>query len=156
MMDRLNHHLEQGLLPESQCGFRQNRSIFDMISAARQLQEKCQEQNVDLYFTFVDLTKTFDSVCREGLWKIMTKFGCPDKCTTMVHQFHDGVMASVQDQNGSSTKFPVTNGVKQGCVLAPTLFSIMFSAILHNKSCTKLLQKNLMRSQSSLRITRIS
>ena len=26
--------------------------------------------------------------------------------------------------------FPVTNGVKQGCVLAPTLFSMMFLAIL--------------------------
>ena len=26
--------------------------------------------------------------------------------------------------------FPVTNGVKQGCVMAPTLFSMMFSAML--------------------------
>jgi len=26
--------------------------------------------------------------------------------------------------------FDVTNGVKQGCVLAPTLFSIMFAAML--------------------------
>ena len=26
--------------------------------------------------------------------------------------------------------FPVTNGAKQGCVLAPTLFSMMFSAML--------------------------
>ena len=26
--------------------------------------------------------------------------------------------------------FPLTNGVKQGCVMAPTLFSIMFSAML--------------------------
>ena len=29
-----------------------------------------------------------------------------------------------------SDPFPVTNGVKQGCVLAPTLFSMMFSAML--------------------------
>ena len=38
-----------------------------MIFTARQLQEKCQEQNVDLYMTFVDLTKAFDTVSREGL-----------------------------------------------------------------------------------------
>ena len=38
-----------------------------MIFTARQLQEKCQEQNVDLYMTFVNLTKAFDTVSREGL-----------------------------------------------------------------------------------------
>ena len=29
-----------------------------------------------------------------------------------------------------SEPFPITNGVKQGCVLAPTLFSIFFSMML--------------------------
>ena len=27
--------------------------------------------------------------------------------------------------------FPINNGVKQGCVLVPTLFSIFFSIMLH-------------------------
>ena len=44
-----------------------------MIFTARQLQEKCQEQNVDLYMTFVDLTKAFATVSRDGLWKIIGK-----------------------------------------------------------------------------------
>ena len=133
ILNRLICHLDQEeLLPESQCGFRRDRGTTDMIFAARQLQEKCQEQNLDLYLTFVDLTKAFDSVCREGLWRIMAKFGCPQKLITMVHQFHDGMMASVQDQSASSASFSVTNGVKQGCVLAPTLFSMMFSAMLQH------------------------
>ena len=38
-----------------------------MIFTARQLQEKCQEQIIDLYMTFVDLTKAFDTVSRDGL-----------------------------------------------------------------------------------------
>ena len=50
-----------------------------MIFTAQQLQEKCQEQNVDFYMNFVELTKAFDTVSREGLWKIMAKFGCPAK-----------------------------------------------------------------------------
>ena len=94
LLNRLNEHLERsGLLPESQCGFRKNRGTIDMIFTARQLQEKCQEQNVDLYMTFVDLTKAFDTVSREGLWKIMAKFGCTAKFIAMVLQFHDAMLA---------------------------------------------------------------
>nr|VZI44631.1 unnamed protein product [Spirometra erinaceieuropaei] len=62
LLNRLNNHLEQGLLPESQCGFRCHRGTTDMIFAARQLQEKCQEMRTHLYSTFVDLTKAFDTV----------------------------------------------------------------------------------------------
>ena len=48
----------------------------------------------------------------------------------MVRQFHDGILARVQNDGEFSDPFPVTNGVKQGCVLASTLFSMMFSAML--------------------------
>ena len=94
------------------------------------LQEKCQEQNTDLYSIYVDLTKAFDTVSRDGLWRIMAKYGCSQKFITIVRQFHDGMHARVQDNRESSVAFPVTNGVKQRCVLAPTLFSIMFSVML--------------------------
>ena len=67
----------------SQGFYQKARRTIDMIFTARQLQEKCQEQNVDLYMTFVDLTKAFDTVSR-GLWKIMAKFGCPAKFIAMV------------------------------------------------------------------------
>lgn len=60
----------------------------------------------------------------------MAKFGCPDKYINIVRQFHDGMMARVIDNGEMSEPFEVSNGVKQGCVLAPTLFSTMFSAML--------------------------
>ena len=60
----------------------------------------------------------------------MAKFGCPPRFIAMVRQFHDGMQARVQNEGEFSEPFEVTNGVKQGCVLAPTLFSMMFSAML--------------------------
>ena len=48
----------------------------------------------------------------------------------MVWQFQDGMLARVQNDGEFSDPFPLTNGVKQGCVLASTLFSVMFSAML--------------------------
>ena len=114
LLNQLNEHLEwSGRLPESQCGFRKNRGTIDIFFPARQLQEKCQEQNVDLYMTFVDLTKAFDTVSREELWKIMAKFGYPAKFITMVRQFHDGLLARVQNDGEFSDPFPVTNGVNK-------------------------------------------
>ena len=79
---------------------------------------------------YVDLTKAFDTVSREGLWTIMSKYGCPRKFVAMVKQFDDDMPARVQDNDETSEPFPVTNGVKQGRALAPSLFSIMFSAML--------------------------
>ena len=47
-----------------------------------------------------------------------------------MRQFHDGMLARVQNDGEFSDPFPMTNGVKQGCVLASTLFSMIFSAML--------------------------
>ena len=130
LLNRLNVHFDQkGLLPESQCGFRKDRGTIDMIFTARQLQVRCQEQNVDIYMTFVDLTKAFDTVSRDGFWKITAKFGCPPRFIAMVRQFHDGMQARLQNDGEFSEPFEVTNGVKQGCFMEPTLFSMMFSAM---------------------------
>ncbi|VDL89422.1 unnamed protein product [Schistocephalus solidus] len=118
------------MLPESQCGFRRHSGTIDMIFAARQLQEKCQEMRTHLYTTFVDLTKAFDTVNRDGLWKRMQKFGCPERFTHVVRQLHDRRMAHVADNGTVSEAFAVTNRVKQGSVLGPTLFSLMFSGML--------------------------
>ena len=40
------------------------------------------------------------------------------------------MLARVQNDDEFSDPLTVTNGVKQGCVLAPALFSMMFSAML--------------------------
>ncbi|XP_063595009.1 uncharacterized protein LOC134771986 [Penaeus indicus] len=117
-------------LPETQCGFRTNRGTTDMVFVLRQLQEKCREQNKGLYMTFVDLTKAFDTVSRKGLWMIMERLGCPPKFLSMVIQLHDDQRGQVRLNSDLSEPFPIVNGVKQGCVLAPTLFSIFFSMML--------------------------
>ena len=48
----------------------------------------------------------------------------------MIEALHTGMMANVSVGWEVSESFSVTNGVKQGCVLAPTLFSIFLSAML--------------------------
>ncbi|VDM02232.1 unnamed protein product [Schistocephalus solidus] len=101
LLNRLNSHLEQGHLTESQCGFCWHRGTTDMIFAARQLRENFRKINSAV----------------QGF-------------IHMARQLHDGMMACVMDNGAVSEAFAVTNGMKQSCVLAPTLFILMFFTML--------------------------
>ena len=76
------------------------------------------------------------------------------------------MFAWVLDNGQCSHAFPVTNGVKHGCVLAPMLFSMMFSAMLTNafnknehsikvNYCTDGKFFNLKRLQAKTKVERI-
>ena len=69
--------LTERVYPEAQCGFRAGRSTIDMIFSLRQLQEKYLEQRQSLYIAFIDLTKAFDLVSRQGLFTLLQRIGCP-------------------------------------------------------------------------------
>ncbi|VDL97586.1 unnamed protein product [Schistocephalus solidus] len=77
LLNRLKCHLEQGLLPERQCSFRRHGGTTEMIFKAGIY--KRQEMRTHLYNTFMDLTKAFDTVNRDGLRKVMQKLGCPER-----------------------------------------------------------------------------
>ena len=120
--------LAERIYPESQCCFRAGRSTIDMIFSLRQLQEKCREQHMPLYVAFIDLTKAFDLVSRDGLFNVLPKIGCTPKLQSMIESFHTDTQGTVQFNGSSSEPFEFHRGVKQGCVLAPTLFVAFYLA----------------------------
>lgn len=75
--------LADRVYPKSPCGFRAGRSTADMIFTLRQLREKSREQGKPLYLAFIDLTKAFDLVIREGLFQLLEKIGCS---STLINQ----------------------------------------------------------------------
>ena len=129
-LNRLTQHIAPIAISESQCGFRPNRGTSDMVFTARQLQEKCSEQGLDLYHCFVDLSKAFDTVNREALWIVLKKSRCPDKFVNIVKSLHSNMKALVNFGGTLSDSFSVENGVKQVDLSAPTLFAIYFAAML--------------------------
>ena len=90
-----------------------------MIFMLRQILEKCREQNMGLYAAFVDLTKAFDTVSHDGLWKILVRLGRPPKSLTILQQHHEGQQGQVKRNGSLSGSFPISNSIKQGCVLDP-------------------------------------
>jgi len=94
ILNRFAKHVDDiGILPEGQCGFRTGRSTMDMIFTARQLQEKCREQQRELYDVFVD--RLGGQTDRTAIWEILLKIGCPADFVTIIRSFHEGMRTSV-------------------------------------------------------------
>ena len=60
----------------------------------------------------------------EKSWRALA---VPPKFLTILHQLNEGQQGQVTHNGSLSDRFPISNGITQGCVLAPTLFSIFFS-----------------------------
>ena len=83
-----------------------------------------------LYIAFIDLTKAFDLVSRDGLFKVLPKIGCPPKLHSMIESFHTDTKGTVRFNGSFSEPFEIRRGVKQGCFLAPMLFGTVFGLLL--------------------------
>ena len=101
-----------------------------MIFTFRQLQEKAIDQQRSLYIVFMDFSKAFNTVNRWTLWKVLKACGCPESFIDMIRQFHVGMTGRVSIGGDISDAFPINHRVKQGCVLAPTLFTLYLGAVL--------------------------
>ena len=71
-----------------------------MVFAARQLQEKSMEQHQDLYMTFVDLTKAFNTVSSNHCEPLMADVFLIDR---------NNSVESVNDIKASGILYTITN-----------------------------------------------
>ena len=56
----------------------------------------------------------------------------PQKMVSVIRQFHDGMRACVQVDDGvCSKRFAVEQGLHQGCVVAHLLFKILFVVVIN-------------------------
>ena len=80
---------------------------------------------------FIDLRKAYDSVNRDALWAVLQRcYHLPEKLLTILQVMHDQSTAAIRAYGKTSEEFAVTSGVRQGCVLAPTLFNLFFDAVI--------------------------
>ena len=70
-------------LRDQQAGFRRNRSCADKIASLRIIVEQSPEWNFPLCINFIDYEKSFDSVDREAMWKLLRHYGVPKKIISL-------------------------------------------------------------------------
>ena len=129
IMERIKKRTEE-ILSEEQAGFRTSRSTIDQIFTLRQLAEKYSDFSKDLFVCYVDFKKAFDSVWREGLWKVMRRLGYPEKIVRILESLYRGTFSAVRVGADVSEWFETIVGVLQGCMLSPILFNIFLEVIM--------------------------
>ena len=117
-------------LPESQNGFRENRSTVHSIFVSRMLASLCREKGVQLSKVYIDFVKAYDKVNQELLWVVLAKRGVPPKLIRLIRAFHEGSKASVKIDGVLSEVFELTMGLKQGSIIAPLLFNIFIGSMI--------------------------
>ncbi|XP_059845805.1 uncharacterized protein LOC132405118 [Hypanus sabinus] len=124
LLNRLVTHLELGLLPESQCGFCKGCGTTDMTFAVRNFRRRVRSRMANstqlLLTSQKPSTLSADKACGESC---QSSAAPPNS----FRWYTSCMMARGLDGRESSEAFPVTNGVKQGCVLTPTLFTAMLN-----------------------------
>ena len=116
----------------NQAGFRTGRSCVDQCFALRQLIEKSLEMQLAVKINFIDFKAAFDSVHRDSLWKVLRAYGIPEKIVNIMKNTYEGSECCVKVDGEVTGWFPVTAGVRQGCIWSPLLFGVLIDWVLKN------------------------
>ena len=80
---RLQQYVNQEF-PDVQAGFRKGRGTRDQIASIHWIIEKAREFHKNIYFCFIDYTKTFEYVDHNKLWEILKEMRIPEHLTSLL------------------------------------------------------------------------
>ena len=129
ILNRLNPQAEK-IIAEEQAGFRPGRSTTEQIFNLRILCEKYNQHQQDLYHVFIDFKEAFDRVWHEALWATMKIFNINSNIIKVIESLYNKATSAVFFNNNIGEWFRTTVGVRQGCLLSPTLFNIFLERIM--------------------------
>ena len=129
ILNRLQPQAEE-IIAEEQAGFRAGRSTTEQIFNLRILCEKYLQHQQNLYHVFIDFKKAFDRVGHEALWATMRKNNINASIIRVIENLYDKAQSAVLFNGSTGEWFRTTVGVRQGCLLSPTLFNIFLERIM--------------------------
>lgn len=136
---RLNSWLEHNeIIADEQNGFRKKRSCLDHLHSLYSVINNRKLYKLSTFVCFVDAKKAFDTVNRDCLWFKLMSIGISGLFLEAVKSLYKDIKCAVRINNYVTDWFNVKNGVKQGCNISPTLFSIYINDLsteINNLKC---------------------
>ena len=129
ILNRLKTKAEE-IISEEQAGFRPRRSTVEQIFNCRVLIEKHLQHQKNLFHNFIDFKKAFDRVWHQGLWHVIKNYNMESGLVQMIQALYNNATSAVLLNNQTGEFFRTTVGVRQGCLLSPTLFNLFLEKIM--------------------------
>ena len=76
------------------------------------------------------MSKAFDCVSHSKLWDTLTTMGFPEHLINLMSRLYYGQESAVRTSCGPSEWFRIGRGVRQGCILSPTLYNLYAEDIM--------------------------
>ena len=111
-------------ISEVQYGFRKNSGTREAIFNLKILAEKYIEVNQDIYACFIDYSKAFDSVKHADMVNYLKNIDLDENDVALIANLYWCQKTKIRLQHGLSTPLDIQKGVRQGCVMSPSLFNL--------------------------------
>jgi hypothetical protein len=131
ILNRIRDLIDTCLRTE-QAGFRSNRSCTDQINTLRIIIEQINEFIANLYHVFMDFEKALDSLKKNSLWKSMRTYGLPEKIVSVIKETYSNCTCQVIHNGKATNPTAAKSGVRQGCILSPTLFLLVMDEVMRS------------------------
>jgi hypothetical protein len=102
---------------------------MDCISSVSQIIYKHRGYNIPTYIACIDLEKAFDTVNRAKLWEILQNKGIPRHVVRTIQNMYT-VIKITKEFNTREDFKEISQGVRQGCPMSPTLFNLYFDEVV--------------------------
>ena len=120
---------DNDVLSEAQAGFRKDYSTVDHIFTLHAMVSKHLKKNKKLHVAFVDFRKAFDTVKRNVLWNVLLHLGIGGNMFNTLRAMYSSVLSCVRCNPRNTDYFNCMQGLKQGCLVSPVLFSFLINEL---------------------------
>ena len=124
------------IIDETQSGFMTGRYITNNIRLVLDILDYSELIVDEGFILFLDFYKAFNSLQHQFMYKALDVFGFGDTFKKSVKTLYTNANSSIKLPYGTTKRFDINSGIRQGCPLSAYLFLLPMQLLsIHFKNC---------------------